>query len=554
MQLAFASACFIPTLELLESLDHKPGSVKDAGETIATLQRQITEHIVLPARQSFENSKSRTAKGDGGREISIDQLLSPLRGIMSQREHQHQFHIEKFHPIARFYRIIVENTPLETSKQRISQRAWLQFMFDHIATQASIFVSNSSDFTSNPDSTKALKDILGIVSDQNIKFETASLEKILTQCSLLLNEESSQVDWDIITLCMEIDPDVFVIPAVSADSPARKPNAYLVALFRKINALSQSAQAKSKQSGTMRQAELVTVSLVKGFAHARDLLGFVDHWTSNLVHAHSLREDAEEQTANSDERADDPDDRIGDSDEQTDKAPSVWEGDLLSQAVATEVERRLTSGQIQNLLQKLKVGLSTMDTDSDREQGRYIADLVILDCILSGCHDEDNIEQLTEIVQDLYTIILVLCEAEVPPKSHTWRLWRCLATIKSRWAIQLSRSINFKESEENIVKKALEQPSSANERHSMEELLQSLNYVLSVIESPGLPLRNRFACSTIKAITAAFKHYGEQIDSQHEYDYTDFDRSTRAKKRVAYMRNLMQRFASQLCLRPATLR
>ncbi|KAL8960512.1 MAG: hypothetical protein Q9193_002795, partial [Seirophora villosa] len=555
--LAFASACFIPTLELLELLEDKPDSVKDAGETITTLHRQIIEHIVLTARQCFESSKSRTAKGDGGREISIDQLLSPLHGIVSQRKHQDKLHIEKFHPIARFYGIVVENTPLETSKQRISQRAWLQFMFDHIATQASIFVSDASEFAPNQDSTKALKDILGIVSDQEIKFETASLERILTQCSLLLNEESSQVDWDIITLCMEIDPDVFVIPAVSkatADSPARKPNAYLVALFRKINALSQSAQAKSKQSRIMRQAELVTVSLVKGFAHARDLLGFVDHWTSNLVHAHNLREDAEEQTVNPDDQNNDPDDRIGDSDEQTDKAPSVWEGDLLSQAVATELERRLTSGQIKNLLQKSKVGLSAMNTDSDQEQGRYVADLVILDCILSGCHNEDNIEQFTEIVQDLYTIILVLCEAEVPPKLHTWRLWRCMATIKSRWAIQLSRSINCRESEEKIVKKALEQFPSLNEGHFVEELLQSLNYVLSVIESPGLPLPNRFACSTIKAITGAFKHYGEQINSQHESDYTDFDPSTRAKKRVAYMRNLMQRYASQLCLRPATLR
>ncbi|KAL9010703.1 MAG: hypothetical protein Q9173_004395, partial [Seirophora scorigena] len=568
--LAFASACFIPTLELLGSLDDNPDSVKDASETIATLQRQITEHIVLPARQSFEKSKSRTAKGDGEREISIDQLLSPLRGIVSQREHQHKFHIEKFHPIARFYRIVVEDTPLETSKQRISERAWLQFMFDHIATQASIFVSNSSDFTSNPDSTKALKDILGIVSDQNIKFETASLEKILTQCSLLLNKESSLMDWDIITLCVAIDPDVFVIPAVSkatADLPARKPNTYLIALFRKINALSQSAQAKSKQSRSMRQAELITVSLVEGFAHARDLLGFIDHWTSNLVHAQSLRNDAEDQTVNLDGQTDDPDDQIGDSGEQTDensinsprrsranKGSSVWEGDLLSQAVATEVEPRLTIGQIENLLQKSKVGLRAMNTDSDREQGRYVADLVILDCILSGCHNEDNIEQLTEIVKDLYTIILASLEAEVPPKFHTWRLWRCMATIKSRWVIQLNRSINFSESEENIVKKALEQLSNLNEGHSMEELLQSLNYVLSVIESPGLPLRNRFACSTIKAITDALKHYREQINSQYENDCMDFDPSTRTEKQVAHIKNLVQRYASQLCLRPATLR
>ncbi|KAI4283447.1 MAG: hypothetical protein L6R35_005174, partial [Caloplaca aegaea] len=554
-ELAFASTCFIPTLELLETLDRKPNGVEDPGVILTTLKRHVLEYIILPARQCLEKSKLRTAKGNGLREISIDQLLSPLRNLVSQSGHKYKFHDEKLNPIARFYRIIVENTPLQTTKQRLSERAWLQFMFDHITTQISIFGSDSSDFAPNPHSTEVLKDMLGIVSSHNIKLETATLEKVLAQCSNLLNEESLQVDWDVVLLCLEIDPDVFVIPAFAmavADTPIRKPNSYLSALFQTINNLVQSLPVNSEYSRRMHQAELVLVSLVKGFAQARDLIGFVDHWTSNLVYTQSLTEDSDDRTGDPDEQTDD-----GTVDPQhhsrANKQPNVWESEVLLQAVATEVELRLTIGQIEKILQKSKLGLSAMDPDSGQDQGRHAAaDLVVLDCILSSCNNEYAVEQLAEIIQDLYIISFASFEAEVLPKFHIWRLWRCMATMKSRWVIQLSQSAKLRQSEENITKKALEQFSNLNRCHSMEALLQSLNYVLSVIESPGFPLRNRFACSTIKATTAAFEHYGQRINSQDEE--MDFDpHILRAEERVADMKHLMQSFASQLCLRPTTL-
>ncbi|KAL8969934.1 MAG: hypothetical protein Q9197_004081 [Variospora fuerteventurae] len=547
-ELAFASTCFIPTLELLETLDRKPNEVEDPGVTLATLKGHVFDYIVLPARQCLEKSKLRPAKGDGLREISIDQLLSPLRSLVSQSGYKNNFQNEKFHPIARFYRIIVENTPLQTPKQRISERAWLQFMFDHVTTQIFIFGSDSSDFAPNPNSTKVLKDMLGIVSSHNIKLETATLEKVLAQYSNLLNEESLQVDWDVVLLCLEIDPDVFVIPAVSkavADTPMRKPNTYLSALFQAINNLAQSLPVNSEYSRRMHQAELVLVSLVKGFAQARDLIGFVDHWTSNLVHTQSLTEDSDR----TDNDTIDPQHHS-----RVNKHPKVWESEDVLQAVATEVELRLTIGQIGEVLQKSKLGLRAMNPDSDQEQGRYAAaNLVVLDCILSSCNNEDAVEQLAELIQDLYTTFLVSFEAEVLPRFHTWRLWRCMATMKSRWVIQLSQSAELRKSEENITKKVLEHFSNPNRCHSMEALLQSLNYVLSVIESPGFPLRSQFACSTIKAITAAFEHYGQRINSRDEG--MDFDPPTlRAEERVADAKHLMQSLASQLCLRSTTFR
>lgn len=549
MQLAFASNCFIPTLELLETLDRKPIEVVDHSFILPTLKRHVLEYIGLPARQCLEKSKIRTAKGDGLREINIDQLLSPLRNLVSQSGHKNKFDNEKLHPIARFYRIIVENTPLQTTKQRLSERAWLQFMFDHITTQISIFGCDSSDFAPHPNSTEVLKDMLGIVSSHNIKLETATLEKVLAQCSNLLDEDSLQVDWDVVLLCLEIDPDVFVIPAVSkavADTPLRKPNTYLSALFQAINDLAQSLPVNSEYSRRMHQAELVLVLLVKGFAQARDLIGFVDHWTSNLVHTQSLTEDSDDRT---DDDTVDPQHHS-----RVNKHPNVWESEDVLQAVATEVELRLTIGQIGKILQKSKLELSAMNPDSDQEQGRHAAaDLVVLDCILSSCNNEDAVERLAEIIQDVYTTFLASFEAEVPPRFHTWRFWRCMATMKSRWVIQLSQSAELRESEENITKMALEPFSNPNRCHSMEALLQSLNYVLSVIESLGFPLRSQFACSTIKAITAAFEHYGQRINSRDKE--MDFDPPTlRAEERVADAKHLMQSFASQLCLRSTTLR
>ncbi|KAL8714502.1 MAG: hypothetical protein Q9225_006550 [Loekoesia sp. 1 TL-2023] len=547
--LAFSTTSFIPTLKLLSTLNDLADAYYDFADEMATLGGLLLQHIIFPARDSFENLKRpRAAQVDEAMKRNVDQLLAPLQDPILRSKHRDHSQDEKFPPIARFYGIVLQHTPLATPKQRMSEKAWLEFLLDRIALQACTTITDAPHPTLTPHSTDALKIMLKMLAEMKIKLGIAILEQILSQYSHILEKESHKMDWDIVGLCLDIDPDVFVIPTISRDAsvePARRPNKYLSALFQRINEFSLSPDATSELIRG-NNLEVVLVPLVKGFAQARDLVGFINHWRHHLVQYQRLAHDPDK-LPNSSNTSLEPSLSLEDG-------QSMWEDERLLRAVASQAAQRMTIEQIEAILQESGAALRPTNAISDQGRGMYAAaNLIILDCILHSCRSENTITKLAGVIEKLYTTLLASCEADSLPSLYSQRAWRCIATIKSRWTAELDPSYDVQKMEKTLASKALNLLSHIDTSCVVEKLLQSLNFVLSVIESPVSSSRRELADMTVKAVKDVLRTYmknvalelSQRIDSQPPF--------SKPSKRIPDLPLLVESCISQLCLRPSAL-
>ncbi|KAL8677834.1 MAG: hypothetical protein Q9186_005779 [Xanthomendoza sp. 1 TL-2023] len=359
IEMVFAARCLIPALEVLTALNELKPSNEGLDISSHTLEALLLQHVILPAKDSFEGSKkAHSALENGNKSIDINKLLAPLREhdftsmshALSWLKYPHSDH-----PIARFYGIIMEHAPLTTSKQRIANRPWLQFMFEYLSEQNPMLsTASSQDSVLSQGSFLATKQMLKAIADSGTKLGTATLERVLMQISQILDDTSNQVNWDIVGLCLKVDPDVFVVPDVPnlAGHPVtRKPNKFLTALLARLSLVTASSQVTSDAS----MAEIlqnVLVPLVGGFAHARDLIGFVSHWKSNLVQSDEILIGPDTQPSST--QID-----LESSSSIAEDACCIWEHERLLQAVADRVELHLTVGQIKTILQDANIALES---------------------------------------------------------------------------------------------------------------------------------------------------------------------------------------------------
>lgn len=191
---------------------------------------------------------------------------------------------------------------------------------------------------------------------------------------------------------------------------------------------------------------------------------------------------------------------------------NVWEHESLLQAVADRLEARLTAGQIDAIIQVAKAALGSADIQSHPEQHlESAAYLVVLDCVLSGCRAENTISKLSMTARELYSTLLDLVTAERMPQDLTWRVWRSMATIKDRWKAELSYEADVQNLEDEVTKYALKLHSEAEDYYSVNELLHSFNYTLSVRVSGKLPMQNEYGRFIVQTVTRAKQYYHQLV-------------------------------------------
>lgn len=513
-QFDFAARCLIPALEVLTTLTQPTASTEDLAWINSTIDALLLQHVILPARDSFEVSrKPRSAIDDENTIIEIKKLLAPLREHNFTSVHQNPSRLEdtpSVHPIALLYGIIIKHTPLSTSKQRSANKPWLQFMFDHLLKQDSDLPNiPSNKSTLSQGFALATKQMLEILARSGMSPGTATLDRVLTQVSHILDETSDRINWDIVGLCLRIDPDVFVVPYVSglaSHSATRSPNRLLAALFARLSRTTEPSQEASTESIT-ELVRSVLVPLVNGFAHARDLTGFVNYWRSNMIQYDKIA------TGSSTPRTNiyiSPE-----SSSLTKAAQCIWEHESLLQAVADQVELRLTIGQLEAVLHgardALKSARKTSDPDS---RSIFSANLVILDCMLSGCTNENTISKLSIAVQDTYVAMLRLRDAEGLPLAQRWRVWRCVATIKDRWNPEFNPEPEVHELEEQAAADALEILKGVNPDDDVNERLHCFNFLLSILKSADLSFHEELAEYTVEHVLKLLDVCAELLISQ----------------------------------------
>ncbi|KAL8769618.1 MAG: hypothetical protein Q9209_004415 [Squamulea sp. 1 TL-2023] len=505
--LAFAAKCFVPALEILTILSSLAASKADLKQFHCGLEELLMQHVLVAARNNFKtSSKNPVALDDDGDDddegkiIDISDILTPLKGLILSHGYRSlssaQSTIRNIHPIAQFYRHAIEHTPLGTSKNQNANGPWLQYMFDQILDQIFILPAASRQESQlTQDSSLITKQMLELLVSHSVKLGLGTLDRVLTLFSQILNDSPEQVNWGIVGLCLKIDPDVFVIPESTdreSSSESRNPNKFLAALIARLNGLMEPLQSTSDETIVM-VLEDVLVPLAKGFAHARDLLGFINHWRLNLL-----------QNSKS---------TVGYS-QQSITSQSIWEHEDLLQAVAGLTESHLTVGQIETVLQEAKTALDSANMDADASPWTtFAAHTVILDCILSGCRSENTISKLSKTVQEIYKTILGQRRQENSPATPRWRLWRCVATIKNRWDADFKTDTDIHQMEERTATEALNIQTDKDSANDSNERLHSFNYILNVTDNTCSPLREALAESTVQYVLALLNSYAELVMS-----------------------------------------
>lgn len=542
-------------------LNHSVASDVELDKCNSVLEDLILQHVIIPARDAFEISKkARANTDDKGQLAMIGSLLAPLRNLTALHEYQSmswQEPIETIHPVTRFYGIILKHTPLSTSKERIASRPWLQYMFDQLADQLSKLPASSLQ-KSNPAQVYplAIKQMLEILVVHNINLGTATLDRVLMQVSQILNTKPDQVNWHIVGLCLKIDSDTFVNPNDTdrgTISSIRTPNKFLAALFTRLNDLSDQSQKTGDETLTMVLRN-VLVPLVEGFAHARDLIGFIRYWRSNLAQYRKSTIESSPQPATD-----------GSSKEHSThvrNAQCIWEYEGLLQAVAGLLESHLTVGQVETMLQEAHTAVESAKTISDPNAwSTFSVNLVILDCVVNGCTNENTISKLSMTIQSTYVALLGLCKAENIPVTLRWRVWRCIATIKNRWEADLTPSFDLHGSEENAAMYALTIQTGKNLGNDPKERLHSFHFLLSFIDDAYPLLYTALAESAVKFVISLLNLYAELVIS-HLPDTggflilypSSYDTSPEKLKELLALQESTLLYASMLCHRTAALR
>jgi len=427
-QRAFMAHCMLPNLHLLHSYQEwaNPNAYVDAlQDSFKTL---LVQHVILPFRASLDSRSSDIQHTNEYTTAFIGLLTTSIRNFLFHHTHQGTDRPRGKAPtrtnlaitcLSLLFNIASGCRRRNTPGLRRIEDSWLEALFSQILNCASVGLETSSSVQGQKDLVRLTEWMLRGVLDYKIKLRTTIIESILDQSSGLFDAEwaKGRVEWSLVSLCLLNDFNVFVNPSsIPSDEQIysyRTPNTYLVALF------SHMTQESCKMSSCMDvtyafKLESILIPLLRAFADARDLTGFMAHWREQLTAVHERVQPLEK-----------PRNALK-------KYPTIWEDDTLLRCVADLCESNLTVGQMQSVLEDARRNLES-PTPSN---GGLYASIVILDCVYSGCSREDTLSQLVKSAQlAFHSVARIITTKPDLIQGYQWRLWRILAVINDRWKL-----------------------------------------------------------------------------------------------------------------------
>ena len=431
--------CILPLLQLLITYQKILPSTLKGQKVVGCLEDLLAKYIILPARASFLNSK-RTKAGSDKDPSSVlhNDLSAPLSKIAMKEA-------EDISPITVLYSVAIECNPRGTAKQRVTEHPWLQYLFSQLSESLSL--ASSSQPTLDEGSMCTLKALLHEAIKHNISLDIALLTAFLSKYSGLFPKDGGLniVDWDLVGLCIRLNPDVFVLR-----SPQRASNALLTALFTRITErffdplLDRGDKYEKVLSG-------IILSLVQAFADARDLPRFIDCWKGELARFEETMEELKAEL-------------------------SIWEDSRLCQKVSDLISSALTAGQIEQILIAAHNGLTLLVATKET---RPLSSLVVLDSAINGCISETIIVKLTDTARSIYVFLLEIASDEKywdTPKR--WKFWRVMTTINARW-LRTHVALEDNPAEQHALRRALELINCKNSKANYAEEIHCFHYIMS---------------------------------------------------------------------------
>ncbi|KAL9036885.1 MAG: hypothetical protein Q9214_005941 [Letrouitia sp. 1 TL-2023] len=495
----FSRNCLVPILRLLASFQNLPWVQTNPQSAIDSLNRLLEKHIYASAKITFDFSNERhPSKRNEPSPPSIDDLLAPLRDAVShdvsQRPKLPGYSGEQLGPVALLLSIMLKHTPQYTPKQRTNQKPWLQYIFNRLIDCADLLGTPMDSPSVSNERATILIQVLREAVKQKVRLEVSELKRVLSfVVKPSLRKGNSWIGWTLTSLCLQVNPSVLSAGYSKAQIGHRGDNP-LPSLLSDLNLQWKTSTAENYvyDIATFQ----VLLPLVRAFSESRDLEEFIRHWKVNLLECQSKRPPAPKPYSV--------------------PAQSIWESEDLLQCVASLLESRLTIGQINTILSEIDGNLDASKGSISLELQHVMStDLVMLDCILSGCRSESHISELSDHMKSIIMRLLALTGSAYSSESK-WRFWRVLATFNWRWnkpTNLINPSMLQHNVDDAIQLSSLEAVSGDN--HT--EALFAVDFMLSVVglvqplkKDQALPSADQHILSAVEAL---LNLAGKRIDS-----------------------------------------
>ena len=447
----------------------------------SSLEEMLIKHVILPYRASIFDTETPGQIRAGETSTSLSQdLVSiltlfrfPLPGevtVIDRRKFSLERSVWKTEAqhiitlLSLLFDVALGSSPRNTPKLRRIEDPWLEKLFSQLAECAATFLPSINAFKAQRYHVTLVKWMMENALKGKLHLSLPTTETILDQVSGLFSSGTdATVQWSVISLCIQNDANVFIVPASSANSDHihlyRTPNKYLSSLLFKIT----EGQMESSSDYDHVRSHVI-IPLCNAFADARNLTGFIQYWKEQL---RVLRKRLEAQR------------------DDTDDGPSIWEDDQLLQAVSQLVEPAFTASQIDQILSAAVSDLTPSISNVPNDKGGSLAGLVIIDSLFAGINQDETMAKLTESAQSVFSLLGVLLSG-ASSQTDRWRIWRIKATIADHW-LTLHDSSVFKRKAHSAICAASERInriSSENlpdEKRDLSEELHAFRFVLRFV-------------------------------------------------------------------------
>ena len=449
----------IPCLHLLATCREW----SDPNDNVRALETELgdllTKHFASPFRAQFLDSRGRnpppsdssrnSLRNDLVSSLSLYQYPRPEQGVLiKDSEYETERSITKTRKhltitfISLLFRVALKSCTRDTLSQRRVEGPWLESLFIQVTESAAELIPHCSPNKADKVYARLVKWMLRQSRDCELSLSLTTVRSALDIASGLFAEDTDAIDWDIISLCLLIDANVFTMPTSSPSRYQkygyRSPNEYLTRLLSRVT----TSQCRPIKDDVSHQKKLskVILPLCDAFSNARDLPGFLGHWREQLDIIQGSRiERLAMEVSN-----------------PGSFGLSIWEEDILTQHVANLVDSSLTPGQIDQILITAVSEVSSSISSATKDDPVSLCGLVVIDCISVGVKKEDVLTKSAFTIQSISDIIEALLEeSSTRVLDQRWRLWRIQATITERWTFS-SKSSDSQRKAYSSVNNALE--------------------------------------------------------------------------------------------------
>lgn len=492
-QHAFRTHCMLPALQLLHDCRERSSSGRNMEAVTKSLEDLLITYTVLPFRDSFVGIKESVQLQSTNHAAALkNELVSALRshhypkpkvddssgkGIYeAQRQALKTENHLKVTYLSLLFDIALGLRPAIKSNNSRTEDHWLEELFMHLIECAEIVVIPTSTVKVHKDRTRLVVWMLQKCVDRKLQLSLSAVQAILDQFSDLLSSKCGDtVQRSVVSLCLQADPNAFVVPDSSGKAnvahSTRPPNKYLSALLSNIT----NERSEASQDYEYLITEIV-LPLCSAFAAARDLDGFIHHWIEQIsIHEERQRENLTLSIS----------------------TPCLWQDERLLQRVAQLAESKLTPGQLDHLASSVANGLALSGPSTSNTPSLSLGSLMVLDCLFAGIYQEATLKTLAETAQSVFIMLGAhLSDYLDQSLKHKWRMWRIKTTIADRW-VTLHNFPLFKQAAQSAICTASETLSrmlpetSPDEEADWGEALYAFRYLLhlAVIEDSGTILR-----------------------------------------------------------------